>query len=572
MLKRFFSYYRPYKWLFILDFSCAILAALLELTFPLAVNKVVDELLPSSKWDWILWGCIGLLGIYLISAFLHYIVTYWGHKLGINIESDMRRKLFTHVQKLSFRFFDNNKTGHLVSRMTNDLMDIGEIAHHGPEELFIAIMTLVGAFALMFSINPQLAVLTFIIIPLIVTLSIYFSNKMTIAFNQFFKDIADFNARVENNVSGIRVVQAFGNEVHEINQFNENNERFRKSKLVAYRIMAWNSSISYILMKIVTLFVLLCGTWFVINKSMSYGEFIAFVLLSNVFLGPIQQINAVIEMYPKGIAGFKRYLALLDIDPDVADTPEAIEVGDLKGNIEYKNVAFGYEDGKNIFQGINLKIQAGETVALVGPSGAGKTTICSLLPRFYDVNEGAIEIDGIETREMTIDSLRAQIGIVQQDVYLFDGTIRDNIAYGKLDSTDEEIWQAARNAQLEDIITSQEKGLDTLIGERGVKLSGGQKQRLSIARMFLKNPSILILDEATSALDTETEAAIQKALTELSKGRTTLVIAHRLATIKDADRIIVVTEKGISEQGSHLELIALKGVYNKLHEAQFGMM
>ena len=572
MLKRFFSYYRPYKWLFILDFSCAILAALLELTFPLAVNRVVDDLLPSSKWDWILWGCVALLGIYMISAFLHYIVTYWGHKLGINIESDMRKKLFTHVQKLSFRFFDNNKTGHLVSRMTNDLMDIGEIAHHGPEELFIAVMTLVGAFALMFSINPQLAILTFIIIPLIVSLSIYFSKKMSVAFNQFFKDIADFNARVENNVSGIRVVQAFGNEAHEINQFNENNGRFRNSKLVAYRIMAWNSSISYILMKIVTLFVLLCGTYFVINKNMTYGEFIAFVLLSNVFLGPIQQINAVIEMYPKGIAGFKRYLELLDIEPDVADVTDAIEVKNLKGNIEYENVSFGYEDGKNILIGIHLKIQAGETVALVGPSGAGKTTICSLLPRFYDVNEGALKIDGIETREMTLESLRSHIGIVQQDVYLFDGTIRDNIAYGKLGATDEEVWQAARNAQLEDIILSQENGLDTLIGERGVKLSGGQKQRLSIARMFLKNPSILILDEATSALDTETEAAIQNALTELSKGRTTLVIAHRLATIKNADRIIVVTKDGIVEQGSHHELLSLKGAYNRLHEAQFGMM
>lgn len=554
-----------------MDFSCAVIAALLELAFPLAVHRVVDDLLPSSNWTWILWGCVSLLGIYIISAALHYVVTYWGHKLGINIESDMRKDLFTHVQKLSFRFFDNNKTGHLVSRMTNDLMDIGEIAHHGPEDFFIALMTLTGAFAIMFTINPELAVLTFIIVPLIISLSLYFSKKMSVAFSRFFTDIADFNARVENNVSGMRVVQAFSNEDHEIAQFNKNNVRFRDSKLIAYRVMAWNSSISYILMKIVTLFVLLCGTWFVINKNMTYGEFLAFILLSNVFLGPIQQINGVIEMYPKGIAGFKRFTEMLDTEPDVADAPDAMDVGHLEGNIKFEDVSFGYEGKDNVLEHINLTIHAGETVALVGPSGAGKTTICSLLPRFYDIKEGSLLIDGIETRKMTLASLRAQIGIVQQDVFLFDGSIRENIAYGDLDASEEEIWEAAKRAQLEDIILSQSEGMDTMIGERGVKLSGGQKQRLSIARMFLKNPSILILDEATSALDTETEVAIQLALTELSIGRTTLVIAHRLATIKNADRIIVVTEEGITEQGSHQELLDLKGAYNRLHEAQFGV-
>lgn len=571
MLKQFFSYYKPYKTLFIIDFSCAVFAALLELAFPLAVHRVVDDLLPSSNWSWILWGCISLLGIYIISAVLHFVVTYWGHKLGISIESDMRERLFTHVQKLSFRFFDNNKTGHLVSRMTNDLMDIGEIAHHGPEDLFIALMTLIGAFTIMFTINPQLAVLTFIIIPLIVSLSLYFSKKMSAAFSRFFADIADFNARVENNVSGMRVVQAFSNEDHEITQFKVNNSRFRDSKLIAYRVMAWNSSVSYILMKIVTLFVLLCGTWFVINKNMTYGEFLAFVLLSNVFLGPIQQINGVIEMYPKGIAGFKRFNEMLDTEPDVADVPDAIAVKHLEGNITYQNVSFGYEGKENVLNDINLTIRAGETVALVGPSGGGKTTMCSLLPRFYDIKEGSLLIDGIETRQMTLASLRSQIGIVQQDVFLFDGTIRENIAYGNLNATEEEVWEAARRAQLEEIILAQSEGMDTLIGERGVKLSGGQKQRLSIARMFLKNPSILILDEATSALDTETEVAIQQALTDLSVGRTTLVIAHRLATIKNADRIIVVTEDGITEQGSHQELLALNGAYTRLHEAQFAI-
>ncbi|MCU6792241.1 ABC transporter ATP-binding protein/permease [Paenibacillus sp. WQ 127069] len=570
MLQRFFAYYRPYKNLFILDFTCAILAALLELAFPIAVNRMVDDLLPSGNWKWILYACLGLLGIYLVSAALHYVVTYWGHKLGISIESDMRKKLFDRVQKLSFRFFDNNKTGHLVSRMTNDLMDIGEIAHHGPEDLFIAVMTLTGAFGIMLSINWQLAVLTFIIVPIMIYLSLFFSRKMSAAFKRMFADIADYNARVENNVSGIRVVQAFANEKHEMSRFAENNNRFRMTKLITYRIMAWNSSISFILMKGVSLFVLVCGTWFVIKNRMTYGEFIAFVMLSNVFLGPIKQINSVIETYPKGIAGFKRYLELLETEPDVDDAPDAQAITQVKGDIRYSGVTFGYEHKEKVLSGVSLSILAGETVALVGPSGAGKTTLCSLLPRFYDVDEGSITIDGIDLRKMTLESLRSHIGIVQQDVFLFDGTIRENIAYGKLNASESEIWQAARRAQLEEMILSQKDGLDAVIGERGVKLSGGQKQRLSIARMFLKNPPILILDEATSALDTETEAAIQLALAELSQGRTTLVIAHRLATIKNADRIIVVAEQGIAEQGKHEELIAAQGIYSRLHRAQFG--
>lgn len=570
MLRRFFAYYRPYKGLFILDFTCAIFAALLELAFPLAVNRVVDDLLPSGEWSWILYGCLALLGIYIISAGLHYVVTYWGHMLGINIETDMRKKLFDRVQKLSFRFFDNNKTGHLVSRMTNDLMDIGEIAHHGPEDLFIAFMTLAGAFGIMLGINWQLAVMTFIIVPLMIYLSLYFSRKMSRAFHRMFADIADYNARVENNVSGIRVVQAFANEKHEMKLFATNNERFRVTKLIAYRIMAWNSSISFVLMKLVSLFVLVCGTWFVIEDQMTYGEFIAFVMLSNVFLGPIKQINSVIETYPKGIAGFKRYLELLETEPDIDDAPDAQAVANLKGDIRFDGVSFGYENKERVLQNVDLSIKAGETVALVGPSGAGKTTLCSLLPRFYEIDGGAITIDGIDIGKMKLESLRSHIGIVQQDIFLFDGTIRDNIVYGKLGATEEEIWEAARRAQLEELILSQPDGMDTLIGERGVKLSGGQKQRMSIARMFLKNPPILILDEATSALDTETEAAIQQSLAELSQGRTTLVIAHRLATIKNADRIIVVADQGIAEQGNHEQLLKAEGAYSRLHRAQFG--
>ncbi|MCU4783334.1 ABC transporter ATP-binding protein/permease [Bacillus cereus] len=569
MLRKFFSYYKPYKGLFILDFSCAVVAGLLELGFPLIVNQFIDKLLPGQNWTLILWACFGLLAVYMLNAGLQYVVTYWGHMLGVNIETDMRQKLFDHIQKLSFRFFDNNKTGHLISRLTNDLMEIGEIAHHGPEDLFIAVMTLVGAFSFMMMINWKLALLTFFVIPFLLWLALYFNKKMTGTFRRLFSDVADFNACIENNVGGIRVVQAFGNEKFEKEQFAVNNARFRTTKLMAYKIMALNSSISYMLMRLVTLFVLICGTWFVLQGELTYGGFIGFVLLTNIFFRPIEKINAVIESYPKGIAGFKRYVELLETEPDIVDSEDAMEVKHVHGDIQYNNITFGYENKAPILNDISLKIHAGETVAFVGPSGAGKTTLCSLLPRFYEQSSGSIQIDGIDTKDMTLSSLRKQIGIVQQDVFLFSGTIRENIAYGNLKASEAEIWQAVKRAQLEDLIYSQPDGLDTVIGERGVKLSGGQKQRLAIARMFLKNPPILILDEATSALDTETELAIQKSLAELSVGRTTLVIAHRLATIKNADRIVVVNKDGIAEQGSHDELIEQGGGYSRLYEAQF---
>ncbi|RAP19108.1 hypothetical protein C2W59_01351 [Bacillus pumilus] len=570
MLKRFFSYYKPYMGLFILDFSCAVIAALLELSFPLAISMVVDDLLPNRNWEMILiWSGI-LLAVYVVSSAMNYVVTYFGHKLGINIETDMRSQLFTHVQKMSFRFFDQKKTGKLVSRMTNDLMDIGEIAHHGPEDLFIAMMTLIGAFALMLSINWQLAVLTFLIVPFLIGLSVYFTKKMSIAFDHMFSSIGRFNARVENNVSGIRVVKAFGNETHEIDRFIEHNEQFKQTKLTTYKMMALHASISHLLMKGVTIFGLVCGTWFVMQKNMTYGEFISFVLLSGIFLGPIQQINSVIETYPKGVAGFKRFVSLLDQAPDEKDVPDAIHVDGLKGEITFHDVSFGYEKDSLILEHINLEIKQGETVAIVGPSGAGKSTLCSLLPRFYEWQSGTITIDGIDSRQMKLSSLRQQIGIVQQDVYLFNGSIRENILYGKLDATEDEIWQAVSKAELKELVESLPEGLDTMIGERGVKLSGGQKQRVSIARIFLKNPPILILDEATSSLDTETEASIQRSLEELSEGRTTLVIAHRLATIQHADRIVVVTKGGIAEQGNHKTLLTQNGLYKRLYETQFG--
>lgn len=555
-----------------LDFGCAVLAGLIELGFPIAINRFVDDMLPKGQWDLILWASAGLLALYVLNTFLMYIVNYWGHMLGINIETDMRRKLFEHIQKLSFRFFDNTKTGHLMTRLTNDMMQIGEMAHHGPEDLFIAAMTLVGAFVLMMFIHWKLAVLTFIVVPIIIWIVLYFNGKMTKAVHQLFGDIGDFNARVEDNVGGIRVVQAFSNEEHEKAEFAVNNSRFRLTKLMSYKLIAKNGSISYMMMRFVTLFVMVFGTWYVLEGDLSYGEFIGFLLLTNVFFRPIEKINAIIESYPHGIAGFKRYIELLDTDPDVKDAPNAVELGELRNAIQFENVSFGYEDESSVLKGINLTIRKGETVAFVGPSGAGKTTLCSLLPRFYEVDGGRITIDGTDIRDAKLHSLRRQIGIVQQDVFLFSGTIRENLLYGKLSASENELWEAARRARLEAFIQSQPDGLDTVIGERGVKLSGGQKQRLAIARMFLKNPPILILDEATSALDTETELMIQQSLAELSKGRTTLVIAHRLATIKNADRIVVVTPEGIAEQGRHEELIHAGGIYTRLHEAQFGVL
>ncbi|MGQ4666380.1 ABC transporter ATP-binding protein [Metabacillus halosaccharovorans] len=569
MLKRFFSYYIPHKKLFIFDFSSAIIVALLELAFPLAVQWFIDSLLPTENWSAIVSVSITLLVLYIFSTFLQYIVNYWGHKLGINIETDMRKQLFQHVQKQSFKFFDNTKTGNIMSRITNDLMDIGELAHHGPEDLFISIMTFVGAFWIMFTVNVKLALVALIILPFLGWLIVVSNLKMNKAWKKMYGEIADVNARVEDSVSGVRVVQSFTNENFENKRFSVNNLKFRQAKLGGYKVMSFSLSGIYMMTRFVTLAVLVVGAWLTYTGQLTYGELVGFVLYINVLFKPIDKISALMELYPKGMAGFKRFTELLDMDPDVQDVKDAVEVQTLRGDIAFKDVTFGYDEHKRVLNGIDLNISAGETIAFVGPSGAGKTTICTLIPRFYDVDNGSIKIDGIDIRNMTKQSLRSQIGIVQQDVFLFTGTLRENIAYGKLGATQEEIEEAAKRAHLESFIESLPFGYETQIGERGLKLSGGQKQRIAIARMFLKNPPILILDEATSALDTETELIIQQALTELSQNRTTLVIAHRLATIRNADRIVVVTENGIAEQGKHDELIEQGGIFANLHRVQF---
>ncbi|WP_307329614.1 ABC transporter ATP-binding protein [Evansella vedderi] len=569
MIRRFLSYYIPHKKLFAADFTSAVFVAILELAFPLAVQWFVDDLLQYGDWSTILWVGAGLFFIYGLSTFLQYVVHYWGHKLGINIETDMREQLFEHVQKQSFRYFDNTKTGHIMSRFTNDLFDIGELAHHGPEDMFIAIMTFIGAFWIMFTINVKLAIVILCIVPLLIGLIVFCNLQMNKAWKQMFRDIADVNARVEDSVSGVRVVQSFTNERFEISRFNKQNKKFRKAKILSYKVMAFSLSSIYMLTRFITLAVLVYGAWLSFNGQLSNGELVAFILYVNVLLKPIDKISALMELYPKGMAGFKRFTDMIDSEPEVQNRKDAVEVSYLHGDIKLDNVSFRYDNSKSVLNNINLKIEAGQTVAFVGPSGAGKTTICSLIPRFYDVDEGSISIDGFDIRQMTKESLRSQIGIVQQDVFLFTGTLRENIAYGKLDATEGQIRDAARRAHLEDFIHSLPDGYETQIGERGLKLSGGQKQRIAIARMFLKNPPILILDEATSALDTETELIIQQALSELAQNRTTLVIAHRLATIRNADKIVVVTEDGIAEEGTHEELLNKGGIFANLHQVQF---
>ncbi|MFG1359082.1 ABC transporter ATP-binding protein [Xanthobacter pseudotagetidis] len=568
MLRQFFSYYAPYKGLFLLDFSCAILSGLLELAFPVAVKAFVDHLLPAQDWGLILIAAVGLLVVYLVNTGLMAVVTYWGHMLGINIETEMRQKAFDHLQKLSFSFFDNQKTGHLVARLTKNLEEVGEVAHHGPEDVFLAVMTFIGAFLLMLWVNVPLALITGAIVPAMAFATTHFGREMTENFRALFGRIGAFNARIEETVGGIRVVQAFANEDHERALFAADNGRYRQTKLAAYRLMAANTSLSYVGMRLTQLAVMLAGTWFVVRGELSNGGFVGFLLLVAVFFRPLEKIAAVVEIYPKGIAGFRSYVDFLETRPDIADRPGAIALENVRGAVRYEHVSFGYSPDKRVLSDLSLSIAPGETVAFVGPSGAGKTTICALLPRFYEVGAGRITIDGRDIRDVTLASLRRAIGIVQQDVFLFAGTIRDNIAYGRLGASDAEIMGAARRAMLDEMIAGLPAGLDTLIGERGVKLSGGQKQRLAIARMFLKDPPILILDEATSALDTETEWEIQQALAALSRGRTTLVIAHRLSTVRNADRILVVTREGVSEEGGHDQLLKAGGLYARLVKTQ----
>ncbi|WP_287883174.1 MULTISPECIES: ABC transporter ATP-binding protein [Paracoccus] len=564
MLRAFFAYYRPWMGLFWLDFGCAVLSGLLELAFPLAVTAFIDHLLPQGDWGLTMLAAAGLLGLYTLNAGLMAIVTYWGHKLGINIETEMRARAFDHLTRLSWRWYDRARTGKLVARVTRDLEEIGEVAHHGPEDAFIAIMTFFGAFALMFAINPDLALVVALVVPAMLALVIVYGGRMTQTWQAIYSRVGDFNVRLEEALGGVRVVQAFGNEAHESELFAADNQRYRAAKLDAYRIMAGSLALQYMGLRLVQVVVMVIGAGFVLTGALTTGGFVGFLLLVGVFYRPLEKIAAVIETYPRGIAGFRRYQELLATEPEIRDAPDAVPAPPLGGDIRFEGVGFSYDADRPILRGIDLTIRSGETVAFVGPSGAGKTTLLALLPRFYEPTQGRITVNGIALDRMQLHSLRRQIGLVSQDVFLFGGTLRENIAYGRLGASDAEIIEAARQARLGPLIESLPEGLDTLVGERGVMLSGGQKQRVAIARAFLKNPPILILDEATSALDSQTEREIQSALDALAVGRTTLVIAHRLGTIRHADRIVVMQEGRIVEAGDHGALIARGGVYARL--------
>jgi len=532
VLRDFFAYYKPYKKLFMIDFGCAVISAMLELTFPFVVNRVIDTILPTGHYQTVIWVCLLLLAFYLFNMVMKYIVVYLGHKLGITIETDMRRQLFQYFQRQSFEYFDNKQTGELMSRLTSDLFEIGELAHHGPEDLFITLMSLVGAFGLMLQVHVQLAIGTVILVPILGVALAIFNKKMGRINSQVYRQLGEFNAGLSNSLSGIRVVKAFANEAHEEARFEGLIQDYRENKLKFYQTMAASSAFNYVLMRIITLIALVSGAYFTLKGELTTGQLVGFVLLANTFVKPIESINIMIETYPKGFAGFKRFRQELAKPVAVQDLP-------------------GVQPAPHF------------------PGRAGKSSMVNLLPRFYDVTSGQVLIDGKDIREYTLASLRQQIGIVQQDVFLFDGTIRENVLYGRLDASEAEVEEAIRAAKLDQVIEQLPDGLDTAIGERGVRLSGGQKQRLSIARIFLKNPSILILDEATSALDTQTEQYIQQSFDQLTKGRTSLIIAHRLATIQHVDRIVVVTEAGVVESGSHQELLALDGHYAALYRAQF---
>ena len=569
MLKHFIRYYKPHMPLFILDFGCAFVMAIMDLVFPIVVTTMIDKVFPSKNLEIIMWTGIGMLLLYVIRAILQYIVDYWGHVLGVRLEYDMRRDLFEHLHKLSFTYFDNTKTGHIMSRLVNDLNEISELAHHGPEDLFIATVTLIGSFIIMALVHLPLTLITFSVVPIILIFTVLTNKKMQKAFRNLRVEMGEINSQVEDSISGVRVVKSFTNESYEEEKFEIGNNNFKDSKENTFKVMASFFSGINFFSNFIHLIVLIFGGMFIYKDSMSTGELVGFLLYVSMFLQPIRKLSILVENYQKGMAGFHRFWETLQLVPEIIDSPNAIDITNVEGNISFENVTFSYNNKESVLENISFSIHPGETLAIVGPSGGGKTTLCSLIPRFYEVDKGVISIDNKDIKEVTQRSLRKNIGIVQQDVFLFSGTVRENIAYGDINASHDQIVEAAKKANAHEFIMNLENGYDTYIGERGVMLSGGQKQRLSIARIFLKNPPILILDEATSALDNETERVIQESLQELSKDRTTLIIAHRLATIKNADRIMVLTDEGIVEEGSHETLLKNDGVYTRLYKAQF---
>ena len=572
-LKKLFSYYKPYRVLFYSDMFFAILGAVITLVIPLIVRYITNEVVyfnhHKAMQTILVLGAV-MIGLVIVEFGCNYFIAYYGHIMGAYMEADMRSDIFGHYQKLTFAFYDNQKVGALLSRITSDLFDITELLHHGPEDVVISIIKLVGAFVILININAPLTIVAFVFVPVMALFAWYYNRKMKRAFKRNREKIADINSQIEDSLSGIRVVKSFANEEIEMKKFNQGNKNFVNAKKVSYRYMAgYNSGLSA-LTTLVTVAVLLAGVSFLTSGAIIVTDLVTFLLYINNFVEPVKKLMNFTEMFQNGYSGFERFQEIMAIAPDIKDEKDAIAVDHLKGDITFENVSFYYEEStEKVLNNIQLKVDAGDYMALVGPSGVGKTTFCSLIPRFYDVSEGSIQIDGMDIRHIKLADLRNNIGIVQQDVYLFAGTIMDNIRYGNPNATDEEVIRAAKRANAHEFIMSFPEGYDTDIGQRGVKLSGGQKQRLSIARVFLKNPPILIFDEATSALDNESEQVVQKSLEELAKDRTTFVIAHRLSTIRNAKRILVLTENGIEEEGTHEELMSKKGVYESLYQMQF---
>lgn len=564
MLKIFIRYYKPYKKLFILDLLAAFLVSACDLFYPMITRNIINDVIPNKQIKLLFVFAVVLTLIFLIKAGLNYFMQYWGHVVGVRMQADMRRDLFDKLQDMPNKYFDNNKTGVIMSRIINDLLDISELAHHGPEDLFISLVMLVGSFIILCTINVPLTIITFAIIPFLLFYTIHKRNKMKKAFKETRVKTGEVNATIENSISGVRVTKSFGNKAYEMEKFDKSNGIFKKAREHAYKAMAEYFSGMFFLVDMLELIVLIAAGYFTYLGKINIGDFAAYLLYIKMFLQPIRKLINFNEMFQNGMSGFERYEEIMN-EENEKEIPNAKELKDVKGKITIKDVTFRYDNKESILENFNLDIEAGKMVALVGPSGGGKTTICNLIPRFYDYESGQIFIDDVDISTVTLKSLRENIGIVQQDVFLFTGTIKENIMYGNPNATDEEVIEAAKNACLHDFIMGLEDGYDTFIGERGVKLSGGQKQRISIARVFLKNPAILILDEATSALDNVTEYEIQKALEELSKDRTTLVVAHRLSTVKNSDEIVVLTDKGIEERGTHEELMKLGGVYSNLH-------
>lgn len=563
MLKRFAVYYKPQMKLFIADMVCALLLSVCDLIYPMITRNMLNIYIPNNQLRLLVTWAVLLLLIYLFKTALNYFVSYYGHLVGVGMQADMRRDVFAHLQKLPVTYFDNNKTGTIMSRIVSDLMDISELAHHGPEDVFISVITIVGAFLMMSSIYFPLAIIVVVFLPVMVVFASKLRIKMSEAFTQTRVEIGEINAGLENSIAGIRVAKAYTSENYENEQFEAGNQKFVKARSKAYKVMAVFHSGTTFIGDFLQVVLYVAGGLFCAFGKIDIGDFTAFVLYIGVFMNPVRRLISFVEQYQNGMTGFKRFAEIMDY-PEEKDAPDAVEMGRAKGEIAFRDVSFHYEEGKEVLNHLSFQLDAGKTLALVGPSGGGKTTICHLIPRFYEVLEGMVCLDGMDIRKLTRESLRKNIGIVAQDVFLFNATIYENISYGSPDATREQVEEAARRANILEYIASLPDGFDTIVGERGVKLSGGQKQRVAIARVFLKNPPVLILDEATSALDNATEMMIQQSLEELCKGRTTLVVAHRLTTIKNADEILVITDNGIEERGNHKSLLEKNGIYANL--------